>query len=53
MWEFGTRISSGGTRRLGQWFRMATALVVALSCAGGDASTFMGPVANPVDLAVA
>jgi hypothetical protein len=52
MLEVDARISSSGARRFGQWSRMATVLVVALSCAGGDASTLMGPVANPLDLAV-
>jgi endo-1,4-beta-xylanase len=52
MWELGARVSSSHIRQLGRWFRLPTALVLALSCAGGDAGTLLGPVSNPLDFAV-
>jgi hypothetical protein len=52
MSEFGPLVRSGHTRRIGRGFRFATVLVLALSCAPGDAGTLLGPIANPLDLAV-
>ena len=52
MSERGTLVTRGHTRRIGRGFRLATALVLALSCVPGDAGTLLAPVANPLDLAV-